>query len=119
MTPIPSPPNSRHESTTDTGPAAQLTSNNNAATSRSVSDGVAQMSLRQNPDRKMMFTNRTKAIVWGMQQRAVQGMLDFDYVCSRKEPSVVAITYPFVYVRCARTRHFSLLLQCARTCTHM
>lgn len=29
-----------------------------------------------------------------MQTRAVQGMLDFDFVCSRKEPSVVAMVYP-------------------------
>ncbi|XP_049825034.1 ATP-citrate synthase isoform X2 [Aethina tumida] len=42
-----------------------------------------------------MFTNKTKAIVWGMQTRAVQSMLDFDFVCSRTEPSVVAIIYPF------------------------
>uniref|UniRef100_A0A3Q3M9J4 ATP-citrate synthase n=1 Tax=Mastacembelus armatus TaxID=205130 RepID=A0A3Q3M9J4_9TELE len=35
------------------------------------------------------------AIVWGMQTRAVQGMLDFDYVCSRDEPSVAAMVYPF------------------------
>ena len=43
-----------------------------------------------------LFTKATKAIVWGMQARAVQGMLDFDYVCSRSEPSVVAMIYPFV-----------------------
>lgn len=43
-----------------------------------------------------LFTKETKAIVWGMQARAVQGMLDFDYVCSRSEPSVVAMIYPFV-----------------------
>ncbi|KAK7508656.1 hypothetical protein BaRGS_00000222 [Batillaria attramentaria] len=43
-----------------------------------------------------LFTSSTKAIIWGMQARAVQGMLDFDYVCSRKEPSVVAMIYPFV-----------------------
>ncbi|KAJ8313979.1 hypothetical protein KUTeg_008540 [Tegillarca granosa] len=42
-----------------------------------------------------LFTKTTKSIIWGMQQRAVQGMLDFDYVCSRKEPSVVAMIYPF------------------------
>ena len=41
-----------------------------------------------------MFTDKTKAVVWGMQTRAVQGMLDFDHVCSRKEPSVVAMVYP-------------------------
>jgi len=43
-----------------------------------------------------MFTSSTKAIVWGLQSRAVQGMLDFDYVCSRQSPSVVAMVYPFV-----------------------
>ncbi|XP_076468519.1 LOW QUALITY PROTEIN: ATP-citrate synthase-like [Babylonia areolata] len=43
-----------------------------------------------------LFTKGTKAVIWGMQARAVQGMLDFDYVCSRKEPSVVAMIYPFV-----------------------
>lgn len=42
-----------------------------------------------------LFTEKTKAIVWGMQNKAVQGMLDFDHVCSRKEPSVVAMIYPF------------------------
>uniref|UniRef100_A0A673XKI1 ATP-citrate synthase n=1 Tax=Salmo trutta TaxID=8032 RepID=A0A673XKI1_SALTR len=43
----------------------------------------------------MLFSRNTKAIMWGMQTRAVQGMLDFDYVCSRDEPSVAAMVYPF------------------------
>uniref|UniRef100_A0A8C5A2V7 ATP-citrate synthase n=1 Tax=Gadus morhua TaxID=8049 RepID=A0A8C5A2V7_GADMO len=42
-----------------------------------------------------LFSRHTKSIVWGMQTRAVQGMLDFDYVCSRDEPSVAAMVYPF------------------------
>ncbi|XP_061911585.1 ATP-citrate synthase isoform X1 [Entelurus aequoreus] len=42
-----------------------------------------------------LFSKHTKAVVWGMQTRAVQGMLDFDYVCSRDEPSVAAMVYPF------------------------
>ncbi|XP_065805694.1 ATP-citrate synthase isoform X1 [Labrus bergylta] len=42
-----------------------------------------------------LFRKHTKAMVWGMQTRAVQGMLDFDYVCSRDEPSVAAMVYPF------------------------
>jgi len=41
-----------------------------------------------------LFSSCTKAMVWGMQSRAVQGMLDFDYVCSRTTPSVVAMVYP-------------------------
>ncbi|KZS14350.1 ATP-citrate synthase [Daphnia magna] len=44
---------------------------------------------------KPLFTSETKAIVWGMQTRAVQSMLDFDFVCRRKEPSVAAMVYPF------------------------
>uniref|UniRef100_A0A8C6WG28 ATP-citrate synthase n=1 Tax=Neogobius melanostomus TaxID=47308 RepID=A0A8C6WG28_9GOBI len=42
-----------------------------------------------------LFTKQTKSLVWGMQTRAVQGMMDFDYVCSRNEPSVAAMVYPF------------------------
>lgn len=42
-----------------------------------------------------LFGKTTKAVVWGMQTRAVQGMLDFDYVCSREQPSVAAMIYPF------------------------
>lgn len=44
---------------------------------------------------KALFTSKTKSIVWGMQSRAVQSMLDFDFVCRRKEPSVAACVYPF------------------------
>ncbi|XP_069093763.1 ATP-citrate synthase isoform X1 [Pleurodeles waltl] len=42
-----------------------------------------------------LFSRHSKGIVWGMQTRAVQGMLDFDYICSRDEPSVAAMVYPF------------------------
>ncbi|XP_003708319.1 ATP-citrate synthase [Megachile rotundata] len=44
---------------------------------------------------KQLFSNKTRAIIWGMQTRAVQSMLDFDFVCRRSEPSVAAIVYPF------------------------
>lgn len=44
---------------------------------------------------RRMFSKNTKAIVWGMQTRAVQSMLDFDFICRREEPSVVAMVYPF------------------------
>ena len=45
--------------------------------------------------KKQLFSNKTRAIIWGMQTRAVQSMLDFDFVCRRSEPSVAAIVYPF------------------------
>ncbi|KAI8818369.1 citrate synthase-like protein [Fimicolochytrium jonesii] len=41
------------------------------------------------------FTSRTRAFIYGMQPRAVQGMLDFDFMCNRKEPSVACMIYPF------------------------
>jgi ATP citrate (pro-S)-lyase len=44
---------------------------------------------------KPPFTNSTRAFVYGMQPKAVQGMLDFDYMCQRKEPSVACMIYPF------------------------
>eukprot|EP00928_Gymnodinium_smaydae_P012179 TRINITY_DN1442_c0_g1_i1.p1 TRINITY_DN1442_c0_g1~~TRINITY_DN1442_c0_g1_i1.p1 ORF type:complete len:1092 (+),score=205.23 TRINITY_DN1442_c0_g1_i1:71-3346(+) len=40
-------------------------------------------------------TVNTTAIVYGMQNRAVQGMLDFDFMCKRQKPSVSAMVFPF------------------------
>lgn len=41
------------------------------------------------------FDNSTRALVFGLQPRAIQGMLDFDYACGRDTPSVAAMIYPF------------------------
>jgi ATP-citrate lyase alpha-subunit len=41
-----------------------------------------------------LFDKNTQAIIFGLQQRAIQRMLDFDYVCERKKPSIVAIVNP-------------------------
>ncbi|OMH83136.1 ATP-citrate synthase, partial [Zancudomyces culisetae] len=41
------------------------------------------------------FDSNTRSIVFGMQPRAVQGMLDFDFICKRSRPSVACIVYPF------------------------
>jgi len=38
---------------------------------------------------------QTTSIVYGLQNRAVQGMLDFDFMCKRKTPSVSAMVFPF------------------------
>eukprot|EP00002_Diphylleia_rotans_P006483 TRINITY_DN15841_c0_g1_i1.p1 TRINITY_DN15841_c0_g1~~TRINITY_DN15841_c0_g1_i1.p1 ORF type:complete len:1117 (+),score=231.56 TRINITY_DN15841_c0_g1_i1:73-3423(+) len=51
-------------------------------------------SIRTKPQYSL-FNEQTRALVYGMQPRAVQGMLDFDYVCKRKVPSVAAIIYSF------------------------
>ena len=41
------------------------------------------------------FDENTRSFVYGLQPRAIQGMLDFDYSCGRKTPSVAAMIYPF------------------------
>jgi len=41
-----------------------------------------------------LFSRDTKAFVYGNQVRAVQRMLDFDYLCRKDEPSVVAMITP-------------------------
>ncbi|BDD62261.1 citrate synthase [Monascus purpureus] len=42
-----------------------------------------------------LFHNKTRCFVYGMQPRAVQGMLDFDFICKRSTPSVAGIIYTF------------------------
>lgn len=44
---------------------------------------------------KPPFSKETRSFIFGMQPRAVQGMLDFDFMCQRKEPSVACMIYPF------------------------
>ncbi|EJD05575.1 ATP citrate lyase isoform 2 [Fomitiporia mediterranea MF3/22] len=41
------------------------------------------------------FDAETRSFVYGLQPRAIQGMLDFDYSCGRATPSVAAMIYPF------------------------
>ena len=41
------------------------------------------------------FDANTRSFVYGLQPRAIQGMLDFDFACGRSAPSVAAMIYPF------------------------
>ncbi|OQO09502.1 putative ATP-citrate synthase subunit 1 [Cryoendolithus antarcticus] len=42
-----------------------------------------------------LYHPKTRCFVYGMQTKAVQGMLDFDFICKRKQPSVAGIIYTF------------------------
>ncbi|GAB7362244.1 hypothetical protein MBLNU230_g2269t1 [Neophaeotheca triangularis] len=42
-----------------------------------------------------LYHPKTRCFVYGLQPRAVQGMLDFDFICKRKTPSVAGIIYTF------------------------
>jgi len=48
---------------------------------------------KETPD-YLLFDENTEAIIFGYQQRAIQRMLDFDYICRRKKPSVACIVNP-------------------------
>ena len=41
------------------------------------------------------FSGSTRSFVYGMQPKAIQGMLDFDFMCKRERPSVACMIYPF------------------------
>ncbi|KAK9302315.1 hypothetical protein QLX08_005728 [Tetragonisca angustula] len=77
----------------DVGPSVSSASASSSPTKQSklkTSDSLDGERLH-----KQLFSSKTRAIIWGMQTRAVQSMLDFDFVCRRSEPSVAAIVYPF------------------------
>jgi ATP citrate (pro-S)-lyase len=44
---------------------------------------------------KPPFSTTTRSFIYGMQPKAVQGMLDFDFMCQRAQPSVACMIYPF------------------------
>ncbi|KAF8438687.1 putative ATP citrate lyase, subunit 1 [Terfezia claveryi] len=50
---------------------------------------------RSPPAEHTLFHPKTRAFIYGLQPRACQGMLDFDFICKRTTPSVAGIIYPF------------------------
>ncbi|XP_036143745.1 ATP-citrate synthase isoform X2 [Monomorium pharaonis] len=78
----------------DVGPSC-TPSKNNVQSSSEQSKLKTADAIDSSNDNRQLFSNKTKSIIWGMQTRAVQSMLDFDFVCRRSEPSVAAIVYPF------------------------
>ncbi|XP_071577046.1 ATP-citrate synthase [Temnothorax nylanderi] len=78
----------------DVGPPC-TPSKNNVHSSSEQSNLKTTDAVDSSNDGRQLFSNKTRSIIWGMQTRAVQSMLDFDFVCRRSEPSVAAIVYPF------------------------
>jgi len=56
---------------------------------------VAPSRSQSPPPEYRLFHPKTRAFVYGLQPKACQGMLDFDFICKRKTPSVAGIIYPF------------------------
>ena len=65
----------------------------------SANDNIARFAAPSRPLSPLpahaLFTNKTRCFVYGLQPRAVQGMLDFDFICKRPTPSVAGIIYTF------------------------
>eukprot|EP00163_Fabomonas_tropica_P028359 TRINITY_DN5750_c0_g1_i1.p1 TRINITY_DN5750_c0_g1~~TRINITY_DN5750_c0_g1_i1.p1 ORF type:complete len:1122 (+),score=399.79 TRINITY_DN5750_c0_g1_i1:269-3634(+) len=58
-------------------------------------DGSGSAAAPSPKDWYTLFTKESVCLVYGMQPRAVQGMLDFDHCCGRTRRSVAAMIYPF------------------------
>jgi ATP citrate (pro-S)-lyase len=58
-------------------------------------DYVGQVADHEADHKVENFTAITRCVVYGLQNRAVQGMLDFDFICKRAKPSVAAMIFPF------------------------
>jgi len=89
-------------------PAAAASSANGANGANGASNPASALSANDNirrfaaPSRPLsplpphaLFNEKTRCFVYGMQPRAVQGMLDFDFICKRTTPSVAGIIYTF------------------------
>eukprot|EP00462_Mataza_sp_D1_P022679 CAMPEP_0175131330 /NCGR_PEP_ID=MMETSP0087-20121206/6484_1 /TAXON_ID=136419 /ORGANISM="Unknown Unknown, Strain D1" /LENGTH=1068 /DNA_ID=CAMNT_0016413611 /DNA_START=22 /DNA_END=3228 /DNA_ORIENTATION=+ len=64
--------------------------------SNSVASERKSLALDEEPNASYnLFTNKTRAFVYGLQTQAVQNMLDFDFICGREQASVAAMIYPF------------------------
>ncbi|TGJ87266.1 hypothetical protein E0Z10_g1434 [Xylaria hypoxylon] len=78
---------------------AAATPNGADGASLSANDKITRFSAPSRPLSPLpahaLFNNKTRCFVYGLQNRAVQGMLDFDFICKRSTPSVAGIIYTF------------------------
>ncbi|KAF4554779.1 Citrate synthase-like protein [Elsinoe fawcettii] len=79
--------------------ASTSTSQTNGANGLKAEDNLVRFSapsrnMSPRPEH-MLFHPKTRCFVYGLQPRAVQGMLDFDFICKRSTPSVAGIIYTF------------------------
>lgn len=73
--------------------------NATAAGGLSANDNITRFAAPSRPLSPLpahaLFNDKTRCFVYGLQPRAVQGMLDFDFICKRDTPSVAGIIYTF------------------------
>ncbi|KAK9416218.1 putative ATP citrate synthase [Seiridium unicorne] len=73
--------------------------NGTSAGGLSANDNITRFAAPSRPlsplPEHALFNEKTRCLVYGLQPRAVQGMLDFDFICKRATPSVAGIIYTF------------------------
>ncbi len=74
-------------------PSASPAKGSPRSTPISVVPSISSLKLTEKP--QSLMSNETRTLVWGMQPKAIQGMLDFDYISRRSRPSVAGMIYPF------------------------
>ncbi|KAF2761614.1 ATP-citrate synthase (ATP-citrate (pro-S-)-lyase) [Pseudovirgaria hyperparasitica] len=80
---------------TSGAPSAANRESNNLSVNDRISRFTAPSRSLTPPNDHTLFHSKTRCFVYGLQPRAVQGMLDFDFICKRKTPSVAGIIYTF------------------------
>ena len=79
--------------------SAPQTNGANGTANPSANDNIRRFTAPSRPlsppAEHTLFHEKTRCFVYGLQPRAVQGMLDFDFICKRKQPSVAGIIYTF------------------------
>ncbi|KAK2066453.1 hypothetical protein P8C59_000274 [Phyllachora maydis] len=80
-------------------PSSTAPANTNGAGALSANDNITRFAPASRPLSPLpahaLFNDKTRCFVYGLQPRAVQGMLDFDFICKRATPSVAGIIYTF------------------------
>lgn len=73
--------------------------NGTNGTAQTANDRIRRFDIHSQTDGSSsslpLFHPQSRCFVYGLQPRAVQGMLDFDFICKRSTPSVAGIIYTF------------------------
>ena len=84
-----------NQSTDSKIPRSSNNENNKSGTIKRIQSFHGQIADHEADHKVENFTAKTRCVVYGLMPKAVQGMLDFDFMCKREQPSVAAMIFPF------------------------
>jgi len=86
---------SNNSETAASGGHGNVTKNKYNQQMKRIQSFHGQLADREADHKVENFTAKTRCIIYGLMPKAVQGMLDFDFMCKREQPSVAAQVFPF------------------------